>query len=82
MAQNVFATLICADILNINCADFCSKFHGKAPVILNIQMNKKPFHEKIIGFRRTFFEDNAIRNAQMIVANWGRGTTIFRMRIL
>ncbi len=76
VAQNVFATLICADILNINCADFCSKFHGKSPVILNIQMNKKPFHEKIIGFRRTFFEDNAIRNAQMIVANWGRGTTI------
>lgn len=76
VAHNVFATLICADILNINCADFCSKFHGKSPVILNIQMNKKPFHEKIIGFRRTFFEDNNIRNAQMIVANWGRGTTI------
>lgn len=76
VAQNVLATLICADILNINCADFCSKFHGKSPVILNIQMNSKPFHDKIIGFRRTFFEDNDMRNAQMIVANWGCGTTI------
>lgn len=76
VAQNVVATLICADILNINCADFCSKFHGKSPVILNIQMNPKPFHERIIGFRRTFFEDNDMRNAQIIVANWGRGTTI------
>lgn len=55
-AENVLATLICADILNINCADFCSKFHGKSPVILNIQMNPKPFHEKIIGFRRTFLK--------------------------
>ena len=76
VAQNVLATLICADILNINCADFCSKFHGKSPVVINIQMNPKPFHERIIGFRRTFFEDNDMRNAQMIVANWGCGTTI------
>lgn len=76
VADNVLATLICADILNVNCADFCKEFHGKSPVILNIQMNSKPFHQKIIGFRRTFFEDNDIRNAQMIVANWGRETTI------
>ena len=77
VAHNVFATLICADILNVNCADFCKMFHGKSPVILNIQMNSKPFHEKIVGFRRTFFEDNDMRNAQMMVANWGRGTTIY-----
>lgn len=76
VADNVLATLICADILNINCVDFCKEFHGKSPVILNMQMNPKPFHEKIIGFRKTFFEDDNIRNAQMIVANWGRGTTI------
>ncbi len=76
IAHNVLATLICADILNINCAIFCGVFQGKSPLILNIQMNKNPFHEKIVGFRRTFFEDNAMRCAQMIVANWGRGTTI------
>lgn len=76
IAHNIVASLICADILNINCADFCGKLHGKSPVILNIQMNKKPFHEKMVGFRRTFFEDNDMRNAQIIVANWGRGTTI------
>ncbi len=75
-AYNVLASLICADILNVNCADFCRNFHGKSPVILNIQMNPKPYHEKIVGFRRSFFEDNDMRNAQMIVANWGCGTTI------
>lgn len=75
-AHNVLATLICADILNVNCADFCGKFHGKSPVILNIQMNSKPFHQKIVEFRSTLFGDNDMKNAQMIVANWGCGTTM------
>ena len=75
-AQNVFATLICADILNVNSAGFCNNFHGKSPVILNIQMNPKPFHRQMIDFRKDFFNDNAMQNAQMIVANWGKGTTI------
>lgn len=75
-AQNVLATLICADILNINAADFSVNFHEKYPIILNIQMNSKPFHGKIIDFREKFFGDDNIRNGQMIVANWGRGTTI------
>lgn len=75
-AKNVLATLICADILNVNATEFCANFHGKYPLILNIQMNSKPFHGKIIDFRETFFEDQRIRKGQMIVANWGRGTTI------
>lgn len=75
-ARNVLATLICADILNVNSSGFCGAFHGKSPVILNIQMNSKPFHGQIVEFRESFFKDNALHNAQMIVANWGRGTTI------
>lgn len=75
-AQNVLVTLICADVLNVNIAQFCSNFHGKSPVILNIQMNPKPYHGKFIEFRENIFNDNALHMAQMIVANWGRGTTI------
>lgn len=75
-AKNVLATLICADILNVNATDFCANFHGRYPLILNIQMNSKPFHGKIIDFRETFFKDQEIREGQMLVANWGRGTTI------
>lgn len=75
-AQNVLATLICADILNVNAVEFSVNFHEKYPIILNIQMNAKPFHGKIINFREIFFGDDNIRNGQMIVANWGKGTTI------
>jgi len=75
-AQNVVATLICADILHVNSADFCRSLHGKSPVVINIQMNSKPFYDKIVDFRKNYFEDNDMRNAQMIVANWGKGTTI------
>lgn len=76
-ANNVLATLICADILNVNSVDFCGIFHGKYPIILNIQMNSKPFHGKIIEFRERFFSDKLIRNGQIIVANWGRNTMIW-----
>lgn len=75
-AKNVLATLICADVLNVNIAQFCNEFHGKSPVILNIQMNPKPYHGKFIEFRENFFNDNALHMPQIIVANWGRGTTI------
>lgn len=75
-AQNILATLICADILNINSVEFCSNFHERYPIILNIQMNPLPFYKKIIDFRKDFFTDNYIRESHMIVANWGRKTTI------
>lgn len=75
-AINVLVSMICADILNINPVEFCETFHEKFPVVLNMQMNSKPYHGKIVEFRKTFFEDSYIRKGQMIVANWGRGTTI------
>lgn len=74
--NNVLATLICADILNIDATEFCNIFQGKSPVVLNIQMNAKPYHGKIVEFRKVFFTDKYIRNGQMIVANWGRETSI------
>lgn len=75
-AENVLVTLICADILNINAIEFCNTFHGKSPIVVNIQMNAKPFHGKIVEFRRSFFGDGLIRNGQLLAANWGRGTSI------
>lgn len=75
-AHNVLATLICADILNENVVDFCKEFHEKYPIILNIQMNPKPYHREIMDFIECFFGDNIIRKGQILVANWGRETTI------
>ena len=76
VSHNIVAGMICADIFHLNTADFCRNFHGKAPLILHIQMNPKPYYKEMASFRDMFFRDSEIRYSQIITANWGRGTSI------
>ncbi len=75
-AKNVLAVLVCADVFHVNSVEFCSKFHGKNPLVLHIQMNPKPYYKEIIEFRKALFQDLAIRFSQVVTVNWGRYTSI------
>lgn len=76
VSQNIVAGMICADIFNLNVAEFCRNFHGKMPLILHIQMNPKPYYKEMASFRDVFFRDSEIRSSQIVTANWGKGTSI------
>lgn len=73
--KNLLLSYICSDIIGLSAAEIINNLEGTNPTILNLQLNPKPFSDRFINFRKTYFWDTAINNQRLIVCNWGIGTS-------
>jgi len=78
VTKNILVSYICSDLIGLSATNIISELSRTHPIILNLQLNAKPFDEKFINFRKTYFADSSISHQRMIVSNWGIGTTMLR----
>ncbi|MDD4089086.1 MAG: hypothetical protein PHP29_05285 [Tissierellia bacterium] len=74
--RNQLVSYICSDMIGLSVANIIHNLSGTNPIILNLQLNPKPFSDKFINFRKAYFGDTGINNQRLIVSNWGIGTVI------
>lgn len=76
VTKNILVSYICSDLIGLSATSIISELSRTHPIILSLQLNPKPFDEKFVNFRKTYFIDSSMSHQRMIVSNWGVGTTM------
>ena len=74
--MNVLVTLICADAIQLSVSELIHEIRATSPILINPQLNGKPFDDRFVAFRKTFFNDSNIKEQRMIVSNWAECTNV------
>lgn len=72
-SNNVFLSIICADILHINARHIIEDIQQRSITLFHPQLNSNPRNEDIITFRRELFRTNE-KDVRIITLNWAEGT--------
>lgn len=78
-SNNQLCSIICADAYDNRIIQNLGLFNqtwNEHWIILHPQLNPKPRHDGIIGFRKSLFNITGERNIVYITANWAEGTII------